>query len=85
MIQGSAADIAKLSLVLIRWYIKDHNLRDKVLIVAQVHDQNTTFAREDFAEEWKHILTNLMIEAGKVVIPNGLLGAETSITERWSK
>lgn len=84
-IQGSAADIAKLSLCLIRWYIQDNNLDDKVKIVAQVHDQNTTIVKEDFAEEWKLVLHQMMLDAALVVIPNGLLGADTTITDKWSK
>lgn len=84
-IQGGAADITKLSLCLIRWYIEDNNLRDRVRLWMQVHDQNTTIARRDYAEEWKPKLTELMREAGRVVVTNGLLDAETNITERWSK
>lgn len=84
-IQGGAADITKLSLCLIRWYIEDNGLRDRVKLWMQVHDQNSTLARKDYAEEWKPILTDLMRQAGQVVVTNGLLDAETNITERWSK
>lgn len=84
-IQGGAADITKLSLCMIRWYIEDNNLRDRVRLWMQVHDQNSTIARKDYAETWKPKLTELMREAGRVVVTNGLLDAETNITERWSK
>lgn len=84
-IQGTAADCAKLSICMIRWYIEDNNLYDLVKLVVQVHDQNTTFAREDFADEWNPILTKLMCDAAKVFVPNGLLGAETNTTDVWSK
>lgn len=84
-IQGGAADIAKLSVCMIRWYIEDNQLRDRVKMVMQVHDQDTTIAREDYAETWKPQLTQIMREAGAVVVTNGLLDAETNITDRWSK
>lgn len=84
-IQGSSADMIKLATVLIRWYIRDNNLRDRVRLVAQVHDQNTSVARDDYAEEWKPIMTRLMEDAAAVFIPTGLLKSETNITERWSK
>jgi DNA polymerase I-like protein with 3'-5' exonuclease and polymerase domains len=85
-IQGTAADITKCSLVMIYWYIYDDaKIDDKVKLVMQVHDQDTTIARRDFAEEWKPKLTQLMEEAALFVIPNGLLKSETNITDRWSK
>lgn len=84
-IQGGSADMTKLALVLIRRYINQNNLRDKVKLVMQVHDQITTLAKKEFAEEWKVILTRLMEQAAKVVIPTGLLKAETNITTRWEK
>lgn len=84
-IQGGSADMMKLALVLVRRYINKNNLRDKVKIVMQVHDQLTTLAKKDFADEWAIKLTQLMEAAAKVIIPSGLLKAETNITERWSK
>lgn len=84
-IQGCSADMMKLALCYIRRYINDNNLRRKVRIVMQVHDQCDTIAKLDFAEEWKGILTELMESAAKVIIPSGLLKADTQITARWSK
>lgn len=84
-IQGSSADMIKLATVFIRWYIVDNGLRDKVRLVVQVHDQNTSVARDDYAEEWKPLMTMLMEDAAKVFIASGLLKSETNITQRWSK
>jgi DNA polymerase I-like protein with 3'-5' exonuclease and polymerase domains len=84
-IQGTAGDMAKLSLVYIYNYIHDNNLSDKVKLVMQVHDQDTTQARVDYAEEWKPQLDLLMRESAKFIIPNGLLGAETTISPVWTK
>jgi hypothetical protein len=84
-IQGGAADMMKLALVLVRRYVNKYNLRDTVKLVMQVHDQLTTLSKKDYADEWAVKLTELMEEAAKVIIPSGLLKAETNITERWSK
>ncbi len=84
-IQGTSADIVKTAMVVIRSYIRDNNLRDKVKFQAQVHDQITTIARKDYAEEWKKILDELMCEAGKLVIPSGILRADVQISPYWTK
>lgn len=84
-IQGSSADMMKLATILVRWYIKDNGLEDKVKLAVQVHDQLTTLCREDFADEWKVLLTALMEQGAKVFIRNGLLKADTQKTNRWSK
>ena len=84
-IQGSSADIAKLSLVYIRRFIRANNLTDSILLVAQVHDQDTTICKEEIAEWWAVELTRLMEEAAAVIVDNGLLKAETNVTDRWSK
>lgn len=85
-IQGTAADITKIALCLIKWYIEDNKLENKVKLVAQVHDQITTNVIEEYAEEWKGILDKLMCEAAAFIIPSGLLGADTQITGKcWSK
>jgi len=84
-IQGTSADIAKLSMVLIRWFIRDNKMWEKIYLVAQVHDQDTTIAHNSVAEKWKPKMTRLMEEAAYFVIPNGLLTSETNVTERWSK
>lgn len=84
-IQGGAADITKLALVLTYQEIKTHNLWDKVRLVACVHDQITTTCQESVAEEWKVLLHQSMLDAALVVIPSGQLGAETMVTYKWSK
>lgn len=75
----------KLALVLVRRYINTHNLRDTVRLVMQVHDQLTTICKKDYSAEWSIKLTELMEEAARVIIPSGLLKAETNISERWQK
>jgi DNA polymerase I len=84
-IQGSSGDMTKYALTLIRRYINDHNLRDKVHINMQVHDQITTECHPDFAEEWMPIFTGLMEKAAKLIIPSGILKAESAISPTWTK
>jgi DNA polymerase I-like protein with 3'-5' exonuclease and polymerase domains len=84
-IQGSSADIVKTAMILVRWYIRDNNLWDKVRLKMNVHDQITTIARQEYAEEWRDIFDNIMREAAKIVIPTGILKADTQITPYWTK
>lgn len=82
-IQGTSADMTKLALVKVRNYINKHNL--PVKLVMTVHDQIDTIVRDDYAETWKGELTKLMEEAAAVIIPNGLLKADTNISSCWEK
>lgn len=84
-IQGSSADIVKCAMVTIREYIRDNNLWHKIKMVAQVHDQITTVAIDELKELWKLQLDQLMRDAAKVVIPTGILKADTQITATWTK
>jgi DNA polymerase I-like protein with 3'-5' exonuclease and polymerase domains len=82
----SAADMMKTAMCLVRSYIRDNNLRDKVRLKMQVHDQLTTAARQDFSDQWAPILDELMNDAGKLIIPTGILKAETLNSHHvWTK
>ena len=63
--------------------IKETNLPVKIIMT--VHDQIDTICEETYAEEWKEIMTELMEQAAKVIIPNGLLKADTNISKTWEK
>lgn len=84
-IQGSSADQTKTAICLIMWELDEKNLHDRVKLLMQVHDQIDTAAEASFAEEWKVRLTELMEEAALINVPTGLLKAETTITDMWSK
>lgn len=84
-IQGTSADIVKLAMTLVRNYIRDNNLWNKVRLKAQVHDQITTIARDEYAEEWKGVLGKLMWEAGQLVISTGILKADVQLSPVWTK
>lgn len=82
-IQGSGADMTKLALIYIYKEITENDL--PVKLVMTVHDQIDTICKAEYAEQWKVRMTELMEKAANVILTNGLLKAETSITEKWSK
>ncbi|CAM6001132.1 unnamed protein product [Sphagnum balticum] len=84
-IQGSAADMCKLALVYLRRYINDNNLRTKVKLSMQVHDEILCEVVDDFVDEWAIRLQILMEKAAKVIITSGLLKVDTSIDKIWTK
>lgn len=66
-------------------WIRENKYQDKIHVVAQVHDQVTTICHESLAEMWKLKMDELMCDAAKIVLPSGLLRAETNITDCWTK
>ena len=82
-IQGASADMTKKAMILIRDFIKLHNV--PVKIVMTVHDQVDTICKEDYAEEWVVEMTRLMEQAALEVVTNGLLKADTNISKSWEK
>jgi DNA polymerase-1 len=84
-IQGTSADMTKIAIWLMFEYIHSNGLHDKVKNVMQVHDQVTCRVRIDYAEQWKQVMHQCMIDAAKFIITNGLLGADTNISTVWTK
>jgi DNA polymerase I-like protein with 3'-5' exonuclease and polymerase domains len=84
-IQGTSADIVKVAMWIVRDYIRENNLRDIVKFQMQVHDQITTKCVNSFVDEWKPILDRLMRDAAKLVIPTGILVADTQSSPVWTK
>jgi DNA polymerase I-like protein with 3'-5' exonuclease and polymerase domains len=84
-IQGSSADITKCAMVLVREYVRDNNLWDKIKLCAQVHDQITTVVKKDTSHGWAPVFDELMCQAGRIVVPTGILRADTNITPTWTK
>jgi len=82
-IQGASADMTKLALIYIRDYIKLRKI--PVKIVMTVHDQIDTICKEEYAEQWKDIMTGLMEKAALMIVTNGLLKADTNISKTWEK
>jgi DNA polymerase-1 len=84
-IQGTGADMTKLAICMVMWELDEKDLHDIVKLVLQVHDQLDTVCKDQHVDIWKLRLTEIMEEAARVVIPSGLVRAETSITDVWSK
>ena len=83
-IQGSSADMTKLALIYIHKEIEE-SWSGTVKIVMTVHDQIDTICSEELAPYWAVRMTELMEKAAKVIIPNGLLKADTNISKTWEK
>jgi DNA polymerase-1 len=84
-IQASGAQMVKRALYLIRKYIKDHLMNDKVYIVMTVHDQIDCEVQADFAEEWSLIQQRLMQEAGMEMIKTVPVLSDITISDSWTK
>jgi len=84
-IQASGAQMVKRALYLIRKYIKDHLMNDKVHIVMTVHDQIDCEVQADFAEEWSLIQQRLMQEAGMEMIKTIPVLSDITISDSWTK
>lgn len=83
--QSINGSIMKYALCLMKKYIEEHKIEDKVRLLITVHDEQLSEAREDYAEEWAVIQTELMEKAAKFVIPSGVLKAESAILDHWTK
>lgn len=77
------ADLTKLALIELYKYIQVHNL--PVRLIHTVHDEIITECKEEYAEEWKVIMQNIMMEAGKVIVKSIPMKADCHITDFWTK
>jgi len=84
-IQGGSANMSKYACVLIKRYIEENNLEDKVKFLFAIHDEILTKVKDDFAEEWGKIQMKLMEEAGEFVLDNKLQKAEGGVSKVWKK
>lgn len=82
-IQGTGADMTKQALVLVHEYIKRHDVPVKVVMT--VHDQIDTVCHTSYIGEWKEQMKVLMEDAARIILPSGLLKAETNISTKWEK
>ena len=83
--QSINGSIMKYALCLMKKYIDDNSLQDRVRLLLTVHDQQVSEARKDFSVEWAKIQTELMEKAAKFVIPSGVLKVDTDILQHWTK
>jgi DNA polymerase I-like protein with 3'-5' exonuclease and polymerase domains len=83
--QSINGSIMKYALCLMKKYIDENSLQDRVRLLITVHDQQLSEARKDFSAEWAIIQTELMEKAAKFVIPSGVLKVDTDILQHWTK
>ncbi len=84
-IQSAGGQMTKRALVVLRNYIKDNNLQDKVYIVMTVHDQIDCEVEESFVEEWSLIQKEIMESAGREIITNIPVLSDITISDSWTK
>ena len=87
-IQGASADMTKRALVLMRNYIKyTSKFYDEppVKLVMTVHDQIDTICRNDYLDIWTVSMKKLMEDAALEIVTNGLLKAEVTVNNCWTK
>ena len=82
-IQGASADMTKRALVLMRDHIK--MTKCPVKLVMTVHDQIDTICENHYVETWAFKMQELMEEAALEIVTNGLLKAEVTVNNCWTK
>ena len=82
-IQGASADMTKKALILMRNHIKEFDL--PVKLVMTVHDQIDTICRDDYLDTWTVNMKELMEDAALEIVTNGLLKAEVTVSDCWTK
>jgi DNA polymerase-1 len=80
-IQGANADMTKLALIYLRNTLKGWDART----VNTVHDEIVVEAREDQADEVKHLVEDAMVRAGQAILKDVPIVAEAAVADYWSK
>lgn len=87
IIQGSAADMTKIALVILRKKLLSEGIRPtlnaKVKILAAVHDEIIIETTEELAEKYANYLGDSMKEAGKVICKKVPMEADVKIADFW--
>jgi len=81
-IQGQAASMTKLAMVLFRHYIKLENL--DAYLVACVHDEIVVESEVSVSERVGHLLEKAMLYAGKLLCSSVVMDSEKNIGRYWS-
>ena len=84
-IQGTGADMIKLSLALMYEHIREHNLFDRVKLITQVHDEIGCEVREDFVAQWVETQRMIMELAGKRICKDVDMIVDYTVTDEWTK
>lgn len=84
-IQSSSANMTKYAICLIKKYIEDNGLQEKLKFALPLHDEIRYLCRKDFSKEGLKIVVDKMEESAEFILGNKLLKAEGEITEVWEK
>lgn len=84
-IQGTSAEITKLSCIYFFDYLKQNNLLNTVLFVNTVHDENVVECPEYLAEEISKKLQECMEKSGELYCKRVKLKAEPVVSDCWEK
>lgn len=80
-IQGQAASMTKLAMVLFRHYIKLENL--DAHLVACVHDEIIVESENSISERVGELLRKAMLYAGKILCSSVVMSSEQKISRTW--
>ncbi|MGA7731090.1 MAG: DNA polymerase, partial [Chloroflexia bacterium] len=81
VVHNCNADMTKLALINLRTALRGWDART----VNTVHDEIVVEAREDQAEEVKHIVEQAMVGAGEAILKVVPILADAAIADYWSK
>lgn len=82
-IQGTGADMLKLAMINLDKVRK--KLHYKVEFVLQVHDEIICQVEDQFAENWKKIMIDVMVETSKVFLTQLEVPVDAKVSKKWEK
>lgn len=82
-IQGTGADLLKLSVLMFDAELRKEGLKAKV--VNLVHDEILVECKEEYAEYIKELLKRAMLHAGRVILKQVPVEVEVFVNNRWEK
>jgi DNA polymerase-1 len=87
-IQGTSADMIKMSMISIDKYLKENNLEDKVKLILQIHDevvfevQESVLNNENFQKDIVKIMSDVLPQEKSLGVP---ILVECYIGQNWSE
>lgn len=83
-IQGAAAMMMKIAILLVHRWRWDNNYQDIAYIMLPVHDEaNAECLEPTITKEFREIIEQSMIKAGQYICPNVPMGADTEEANYW--
>jgi DNA polymerase-1 len=82
-IQEACASILKKALIMLTYKIAESY--PEVSLHLPVHDEVLSSCKPEFAEEWLKVQESTMMDAAELFLGSRIAGAESKITEKWTK